>query len=73
MPTEDQLQDLRRRVLEHDKAVAAGEADPTKPPYTVEELQQAIAAISNDQVNLANQTKPKAKAKAKSVDLSDLL
>jgi len=65
------LNDLRQRVLAHEAAVAAGEANANEPPYTIDELKEAIASISKNRSALA-ETKPKKSASNK-IDLDDLL
>lgn len=72
MITEQYLNDLRARVLQHEKDIAAGKADPAQPPYTIEELRTALRAISLDRERIATEAKPK-RAASKTVDLSDLL
>jgi len=71
---QDHLNDLRRRVLDHEQAVALGKASPDDAPYTIEELRDAIHAISIDRETAATAEKPKrTKTPAKTVDLTDLI
>lgn len=76
-PTIDALQDLRQRVLAHDAKVKLGEADASAPPYTIEELKDAIAAISANRAAIAQRQAaktPKTKrTPSKSIDLDDLI
>jgi len=72
MPTESILNDLPRRVVDHDKKVAEGLADPASPPYNLDELRAAVQAISLARETLA-QTPARKRATTKVVDLSDLI
>lgn len=58
--THEQLNDLRRRVLEG-------------ATYTPEELAQAIRALVADRLAMAQPKEPKAKSKQSQVNLDDLL
>lgn len=58
--THEQLNDLRRRVLEG-------------ATYTVEELAQAIRALVADRLAMAQPKETKAKSKQSQVNLDDLL
>ena len=72
--TATHLNDLRKRVLEHQAAVKEGTAKPSDAPYTIEELRDALAAISLNREAIAAQTPAKRKkATVKAVDLTDLL
>lgn len=72
--TETHLNDLRRRILDHEKAVAAGTADASEPPYTIDELKKALAAISlNREAIATSETRAPRRAAAKTIDLGDLL
>lgn len=74
--TADKLNDLRRRVLEHEKRVAAGEAKPDDAPYTRDELKDALAAISLNRDIIATaeaNAAPRRRAPAKTIDLDALL
>jgi hypothetical protein len=74
MSTHEQLQDLRRRILDHEAAIKAGTVDPNEPPYTIDELKEALRAISiNRAATLASPSKAPSKAKAKAIPLDDLL
>lgn len=73
-PTIEGLQDLRKRILEHEAKVATGDAAADEPPYTIEEMQVALEAISMDYERVdATAKAKKPAASVKSVDLSDLL
>lgn len=68
--THEALNDLRRRVLDHEAKVAKGEAFPSDPPYTLEELKEALSQI--EQVRRAIPSEGK-KSKSTVVSLEDLL
>lgn len=71
--TEEMLNDLRRRVLDHEAAVAEGKADPASPPYTIEEFRDALAAISQNRASIPAPAPRKAKASSVDISLEDLL
>jgi hypothetical protein len=72
--TADKLNDLRARVLSHEAAVKAGTANPADPPYTLDELKDALAAISLNRESIATEaSKSKKRTPAVAIDLSDML
>lgn len=71
--TEQMLNDLRKRVLDHEAAVAAGTAKPNEPPYTIDELRDALTAISQNRATIPEPKTRAAKQPAKEINLEDLL
>jgi uncharacterized protein involved in exopolysaccharide biosynthesis len=72
--TEDKLNDLRQRILSHEAKVASGDAQYDEAPYTIEELRDALAAISlNREAIVTDAAKAVKRTPAKTVDLNDLL
>jgi hypothetical protein len=71
--TAETLNDLRRRILDHEARVNAGLATADSPPYTIDELRTAIAAIAQSREAIAASPKVARATTSKKIDLGDLL